>query len=136
MASNSTLGTAKAAKNDEFYTQLPDIEHEMQAYVDYDPRRVPRQDDTHAVRRPGMEQLYTILEDEQDPKFDRDKWQTHGRIFVLDRDTNGDNRIDIDDLRWEYLDGDGDFRTRRSPSSASFSNGSSTVANSSLLSET
>lgn len=61
MASNSTLGTAKAAKNDEFYTQLPDIEHEMQAYVDYDPRRVPRQDDTHAVRRPGMEQLYTIL---------------------------------------------------------------------------
>lgn len=37
MASNSTLGTAKAAKNDEFYTQLPDIEHEMQAYVDYDP---------------------------------------------------------------------------------------------------
>ena len=31
MASNSTLGTAKAAKNDEFCTQLPDIEHEMQA---------------------------------------------------------------------------------------------------------
>lgn len=37
MASNSTLGPAKAAKSDEFYTQLPDIEHEMQAYVDWNP---------------------------------------------------------------------------------------------------
>lgn len=34
---NTNLGNAKTAKNDEFYTQLPDIEHEMQAYVDYDP---------------------------------------------------------------------------------------------------
>lgn len=35
MASNSPLGHAKNAKNDEFYTQLPDIDQEMQAYVDY-----------------------------------------------------------------------------------------------------
>ena len=146
MASNSTLGTAKAAKNDEFYTQLPDIEHEMQAYVDYDPDvfrdktiLMPCDDpewsnftryfalnfqlfgikklistsyapDAKAAKYGVMPSLFP--EDEQDPKFDRDKWQTHGRIFVLDRDINGDNRIDIDDLRWEYLDGDGDFRSR------------------------
>lgn len=146
MASNSTLGTAKAAKNDEFYTQLPDIEHEMQAYVDYDPDvfrdktiLMPCDDpewsnftryfalnfqlfgirklistsyapDAKAAKYGVQPPLFP--EDEQDPKFDRDKWQTHGRIFVLDRDTNGDNRIDIDDLRWEYLDGDGDFRSR------------------------
>ena len=145
MASNSTLGTAKAAKNDEFYTQLPDIEHEMQAYVDYDPDvfrdktiLMPCDDpewsnftryfalnfqlfgirklistsyapDAKAAKYGVQPPLFP--EDEQDPKFDRDKWQTHGRIFVLDRDTNGDNRIDIDDLRWEYLDGDGDFRS-------------------------
>lgn len=146
MASNSTLGTAKVAKNDEFYTQLPDIEHEMQAYVDYDPDvfrdktiLMPCDDpewsnftryfalnfqlfgirklistsyapDAKAAKYGVQPPLFP--EDEQDPKFDRDKWQTHGRIFVLDRDTNGDNRIDIDDLRWEYLDGDGDFRSR------------------------
>ena len=145
MASNSTLGTAKAAKNDEFYTQLPDIEHEMQAYVDYDPDvfrdktiLMPCDDpewsnftryfalnfqlfgirklistsyapDAKAAKYGVQPPLFP--EDEQDPKFDGDKWQTHGRIFVLDRDTNGDNRIDIDDLRWEYLDGDGDFRS-------------------------
>lgn len=33
---NTNLGNAKAAKNDEFYTQYADIEKEMQAYLDYD----------------------------------------------------------------------------------------------------
>ena len=31
------LGNAKAAKNDEFYTQYADIEKEMNAYLEYDP---------------------------------------------------------------------------------------------------
>lgn len=34
---NENLRTAKAAKNDEFYTQYADIEKEMNAYLDYDP---------------------------------------------------------------------------------------------------
>ena len=34
---NDNLGAAKAAKNDEFYTQYPDIEKEVNAYLDYDP---------------------------------------------------------------------------------------------------
>lgn len=34
-----------------------------------------------------------------------------GRIFVLDHDTNASGRIDLDDLEWEYLEGDGDFRS-------------------------
>ena len=36
MADNSSLGAAKTAKNDEFYTQYSDIEAEMNAYVEYD----------------------------------------------------------------------------------------------------
>jgi hypothetical protein len=35
--SNGNLTAAKRAKNDEFYTQLADIEREMNAYHDYDP---------------------------------------------------------------------------------------------------
>lgn len=34
---NSNLKEAKAAKNDEFYTQFHDIEIEMNAYLEYDP---------------------------------------------------------------------------------------------------
>jgi hypothetical protein len=34
---NSHLGAAKAAKNDEFYTQWGDIEREMNAYLEFDP---------------------------------------------------------------------------------------------------
>ena len=37
MAGNINLVAAKAAKNDEFYTQWSDIENEMQAYLEYNP---------------------------------------------------------------------------------------------------
>lgn len=45
------------------------------------------------------------------PQFDPAKTQTRGKIFTLDRDRTGDGRIDIDDLQWRYLEGDGDFRS-------------------------
>ena len=34
---NESLSAAKAAKNDEFYTQYYDIEHEINAYLEFDP---------------------------------------------------------------------------------------------------
>lgn len=45
------------------------------------------------------------------PQFDPAKAQTRGKIYVLDRDLTGDGRIDINDLHWEYMEGDGDFRS-------------------------
>ncbi|WP_228839481.1 adenine-specific methyltransferase EcoRI family protein [Nocardia farcinica] len=36
-AKNSSLRSARSAKNDEYYTQWADIEREMNAYLDYDP---------------------------------------------------------------------------------------------------
>lgn len=44
-------------------------------------------------------------------QYDATKTKSHGRIFTLTRDTNGDNRINLDDLEWDYLNGDGDFRS-------------------------
>ena len=35
---NRNLSSAKRAKNDEFYTQFIDIQREMEAYLDYDPK--------------------------------------------------------------------------------------------------
>ena len=46
------------------------------------------------------------------PKYDKSKTRSHGKIFMLDGDSNGDRRIDIDDLQWDYLKDDGDFRSR------------------------
>ncbi len=34
-----------------------------------------------------------------------------GKIFTLDNDISGDGKIDINDLEWEYLEGDGDFNS-------------------------
>ena len=47
-----------------------------------------------------------------DPQFDAELDQTRGKIFTLEpHDISGDGRVDIDDLKWSYLDGDGDFRS-------------------------
>lgn len=45
------------------------------------------------------------------PQFNADKSKTHGKIFILERDVTGDGLINIDDLEWDYLEGDGDFRS-------------------------
>lgn len=45
-----------------------------------------------------------------DPRYDETKTYTNGKKFVLEReDVTGDDVINIDDLQWEYLAGDGDF---------------------------
>ncbi len=46
-----------------------------------------------------------------DPQYDEDKTTKNGKIFTLTRDKTGDGKIDVDDLEWSYLDGDGDFRS-------------------------
>ncbi len=45
------------------------------------------------------------------PQFDAQKNKSHGKIFTLTHDSNQSGAIDIDDLEWTYLDGDGDFRS-------------------------
>ena len=44
-------------------------------------------------------------------KYDPNKSATHGKIFILEKDINDSGRIDINDIKWNYLDGDGDFRS-------------------------
>lgn len=43
--------------------------------------------------------------------YDEEKSNANGKIFTLTRDTNKSGVIDIDDLEWNYLQGDGDFRS-------------------------
>jgi hypothetical protein len=53
----------------------------------------------------------TTLIEKESPKFDEQKTRIKGKIFTLTKDTTEDGRIDIDDLDWQYLEGDGDFRS-------------------------
>ena len=133
---NTNLGKAKAGKNDEFYTQYCDIQQEMNAYVEYNPDvfrdktiLLPCDDPewsnftkffdltfekytSYAPESKKIKAWQPTLFETDNPRFDADKSKTNGKIFVLDRDLNGDGRININDLQWEYLEGDGDFRSR------------------------
>jgi hypothetical protein len=57
-----------------------------------------------------IEKEYSLWE-EDNPAFDEEKSGVNGKIFTLERDVNKDNTIDVDDLEWEYLNGDGDFQS-------------------------
>lgn len=52
--------------------------------------------------------LPTLFEVES-PEFDKGKTQSHGKIFTLSEDRTGDGVINVNDLEWYYLKGDGDF---------------------------
>lgn len=143
MANNSNLGAAKAAKNDEFYTQYADIQKEINAYLEYNPDTfrdktvlLPCDDPEWSnftrffaqnFERLGLKRLISTSYAVESKKYknyqptlfetscewyDVDKTRIKGKIFELTRDTNGNGRIDIDDLEWHYLEGDGDFRSK------------------------
>ncbi len=143
MAKNANLGQAKAAKNDEFYTQYADIQKEVNAYIEYNPDvfrgktiLLPCDDPewsnftkffaqnfeffglkklistSYAIESKKFKEGYMpSLFETESPQYDIDKTRTHGKIFILDYDANASGRIDIDDLQWKYLEGDGDFRS-------------------------
>ena len=137
---NKNLSAAKKAKQDEFYTQMNDIQAEINAYLDFDENTfrgktvlLPCDDPEWSnftlffaqnFERLGLKKListsyapesktakygalfeYAASQNGETPKNER------GKIFVLDHDTNMNGRIDFEDLEWEYLKGDGDFRS-------------------------
>lgn len=140
---NDSLSAAKAAKNDEFYTQYYDIEREINAYLEYNPDvfrgktvLLPCDDPewsnftlyfaqhfqslglkklistSYAPESKKFKTVYQPSLFEQDaPQFDPAKTSVRGKIFVLERDINGDGNINFHDLQWQYLNGDGDFRS-------------------------
>ena len=46
-----------------------------------------------------------------DPQFDEKKTTKYGKIFTLTHDKTGDEKVDVNDLEWHYLVGDGDFKS-------------------------
>lgn len=62
---------------------------------------------THAK---GFISQPTLFEMES-PVFDSKKTKSSGKKYVLQRDKNGDQKVNVDDLEWTYLEGDGDFQS-------------------------
>ena len=66
---------------------------------------------SYAVESKKIKEWQPTLFETESPYFDADKSRTNGKIFVLTEDISGDGHINIDDLEWQYLTGDGDFRS-------------------------
>jgi hypothetical protein len=66
---------------------------------------------SYAVESKAYKKGYQLtLFEQNDPKFDKKKTRTNGKIFLLN--CNGKNKkINIDNLKWDYMEGDGDFRS-------------------------
>lgn len=63
-------------------------------------------------RRYQVEEYHQMsLFELESPLYDEEKSDSRGRIFTLTHDKDHSGRIDIDDLEWEYLEGDGDFQS-------------------------
>lgn len=60
-----------------------------------------------AFKAPYQPTLFEV----NDPQYDEYKTVENGKIFTLNRDKSGDGKIDVNDLEWSYLNGDGDFRS-------------------------
>jgi hypothetical protein len=58
-----------------------------------------------------IDKYIPTLFERNDSQFDAEKTQKNGKMFVLTEDRTSDGKIDINDLSWNYLQGDGDFRS-------------------------
>lgn len=66
-----------------------------------------------ANSNPAGEFYQPSLFETDDSKFDTAKTLVNGKKFVLEsNDVNGDGVIDINDLQWDYLESDGNFRSK------------------------
>jgi hypothetical protein len=113
MAKNANLHSAKRAKNDEFYTQLSDIEKEIAHYKDFFKGKVVfcNCDDAREsnffqyfalnFEYLGLKKLITI------------GYKENGRGILLEYegDKNGNNMVDEEEIIATELEGDGDFRS-------------------------
>ena len=134
MAGNKNLNSAARAKNDEFYTQYDDIQRELNCYYIYDENflrdktvLLPCDDPEWSnftkffalnFELYGLKKLISTSYAADKKKFiyrnlfDEFKDFSHGKIYTLEQNDLGKVDYPLKALnRWEYLEGDGDFRS-------------------------
>ena len=115
---NRNLAEAKAKKNDEFYTQYKDIEEEIKAYLSHNPNvfknkivLCPCDDPVWSNFTKYFVRNFTTLKLKKLISTSHAFQNNKGRYFVFSADDVSSCEPDINHLKWEYLKGDGDFRS-------------------------
>lgn len=113
---NTNLNNAKKAKNDEFYTQLSDIEKEMSHYKDFFKGKVVfcNCDD---ARESNFFQYFALnFEYLGLKKLICIGYKENGKGILLEYegDKNGNKMVDEEEIIATELEGDGDFRSEES----------------------
>ena len=121
---NKTLNAAKAAKNDEFYTQLSDIENELRHYKAHfhgktvlcncDDPRVSNFFKYFALNfeHLGLKRLITTCYKNQNVDLFSQYDCEQAVYLIYDGDKNGNHVPDAEEIGIHPLKGDGDFRSR------------------------
>ncbi|GAB6394049.1 MAG: putative adenine-specific methylase [Bacteroidales bacterium] len=120
---NLNLHAARQAKNDEFYTQLPDIENELRHYRDHFRGKAvlcncddPRISNfftyfAYNFEKLGLKRLITTCYKNQNPDLFSAHQSETAIYLIYDGDKN-DNRVpDPAEIGVKPLKGDGDFRS-------------------------
>lgn len=121
---NNNLNAAKAAKKDEFYTQLEDINNELRHYREHfrgktvlcncDDPRISNFFKYFAYNFEflGLKRLITTCYKNQDADL-FSKHQSEKAVYLIyEGDKNGNNIPDPEEIGIHPLKGDGDFRSR------------------------
>ena len=113
MAKNSNLHAAKTAKNDEFYTQLTDIEKECKHYRDFFRGKVVYCNCDDA-RESNFFKYFTMYFETLGLKkliTTGFKADGHGVILTYEGDKNGNHIVDDEEIVVTEMQGNGDFRS-------------------------
>ena len=116
MTKNNNLHTAKATKNDEFYTQLEDIENELKYYKDYFKGKVVycncdgflNEEKSNFFVYFSLNYEFLGLKGLICTKYNPNG---KGRKYEYYGDLNGNNYPDEEEICTSELEGDGDFRS-------------------------
>lgn len=116
MTKNNNLHTAKATKNDEFYTQLEDIENELKYYKDYFKGKVVycncdgflNKEKSNFFMYFSLNYEFLGLKGLICTKYNPNG---KGRKYEYYGDLNGNNYPDEEEVFTSELEGDGDFRS-------------------------
>ena len=124
MAKNSSLHKAKGSKNDEFYTQLSDIEKELKHYKKHFKDKVVycNCDDpwvsnffryfSFNFEKLGLKKLITTCYKSQELELFSQNDSEQAIYLEYTGDKNGDNVPNPEEIGINYLKGDGDFRNK------------------------
>ena len=110
---NNTLHTAKALKNDEFYTTLSAIEKEMSNYTDFFKGKVVYCNCDDARESNFFKYFSKNFEFLGLKKLITTGYKTEGKgvVLVYEGDKNGNHKVEDDEIVVRQLEGSGDFRS-------------------------